>query len=499
MTVFAWIVVGAITLMRIIAAYHVPLTGDEAYYWEWSRHPAFGYVDHPPMVAWTIALFSPLGQTPGAIRLGFIVCGLIATFAGAAAATDLADGDRRAGAVTAVAFSLTPLFSLAFGSATPDGPYLAAWAVSLWLAVRAFKRQRPLDFVLLGIALGAALLTRFFAAALVFGIAMYAVAPARRYLYRAGLGMSLAIAAVVYAPFIAWNALHDWVTFDFTFVGRHVAHLSWRGPLTLYAINAGAYSPGLWIGALVCAVRPRSALLAWTALPLLGLLSVLAFIEPVEIHWVFGPYASLCVALGLAYVHLSSRMRVVWASASVVPALILLPMIFVAAVAPGPIYQAFRNTGSTLRNTGPFEIFTFWPLAQDVKKIADKNDAIVMTDGYGLSSLLDFDAGIAPVVIGYNWQGRESRRWYPADRHPTRALFVDKETLASRPDFAKQLALACDRVTAAPSLAYSYAGVPPRSYYLTWCEGMKPGAIRLLRWEQPGDERPDVTTLGSGR
>ena len=498
MRIFVWAIVAAITLMRCIAAYVVPLTGDEAYYWEWSRHLAFGYVDHPPMVAWTIALFSPLGLSAGAIRLGFVACGLIATLAGAATATDLANGDRRAGAVTAVAFSLTPLFSLAFGSATPDGPYLAAWTVSLWLAVRAFKRQRTLDFALLGIALGVALLTRFFAAALVFGIAAYAIAPARRALWGAGLWVAFAVAALVYTPFVVWNAMHDWVTFDFTFVGRHVRHLSWKGAFTLYAINAGAYSPGLWIGALVCAVRPRSALLAWTALPLLGVLTLLAFFEPVEIHWVFGPYASLCIALGLAYVHLSSRLRVIWACASVVPALLLVPMIFVAAVAPGPIYQVFRNTGSSLRNTGPFEIFTFKPLARDVRKIADKHDAIVMTDGYGLSSLLDFNAGIVPVVIGYNWQGRESRRWYPADRRPTRALFVDKETLASRPDFAARLALACGRVTGAPALAYSYAGVPPRSYYLTWCEDMKPAAIRLLRWEQPGDEA-EVATLAPAR
>ncbi len=497
MMIFVYVVVAAITLMRIIAAYHVPLTGDEAYYWEWSRHLAFGYVDHPPMVAWTIALFSPFGVTPGAIRLGFVACGLIATLAGAAAATDLAGGDRRAGAVTAVAFSLTPLFSLAFGSATPDGPYLAAWTVSLWLAVRAFQSRRPIDFALLGAAMGIALLTRFFAAALVFGIAMYALAPARRLLWGAGLWIAFTIAAVVYAPFIVWNAMHDWVTFDFTFVGRHVRHLSWKGAFTLYAINAGAYSPGLWIGAIVCAIRPRSALLAWTALPLLGLLTLLAFFEPVEIHWMFGPYASLCIALGLAYVKLASRMRVVWACASVVPALLLVPMIFVAAVAPGPIYQAFRNTGSSLRNTGPFEIFTFWPLAQDVRKIADKNDSVVMTDGYGLSALLDFNAGVAPVVIGYNWQGRESRRWYPASNQPKRALFVDKETLASRPDFAARLALACDRVVPAPSLSYSYAGVPPRAYYLTWCEGMKPEGIRLLRWEAPGEE--EVAAVASAR
>jgi 4-amino-4-deoxy-L-arabinose transferase-like glycosyltransferase len=30
------------------------LTADEAYYWMWSKHLAFGYYDHPPMVALVI-------------------------------------------------------------------------------------------------------------------------------------------------------------------------------------------------------------------------------------------------------------------------------------------------------------------------------------------------------------------------------------------------------------------------------------------------------------
>ena len=494
--VSVWLIVAAVTVMRAIADFRLPLTGDEAYYWEWSRHVAFGYVDHPPAVAWTIRAFAWLGTVPGAVRIGFVLCGVVATLAGAAAATRLSGGDRRAGAVTAIVFALTPLFSMAFGSASPDGPYLACWMVSIWLATRAFEEERPIDFLALGIALGGALLARMFAFALLFGIAMYACAPHRRRYWRQGLGLSFAIAGLVFAPFVWWNATHHWLTFDFTFVGRHVSQFKLLRPFSLYAVEAAAYSPGFFVGAFVVAFSARAhALLKWTALPLVGLLTLLALFEPVEIHWIFGPYGSLCVGLGTAYVALSRRARIIWANASVVPALLLLPLVFYAAVAPGAAYQLFRNTGSSLRNTGPFEIFTYWPLAGDVRRLADANDAVVMTDGYGLSSVVDFYAGVTPIVIGYDWQGRESRNWYAASEHPRRAIFLDKEELdplhpteqnRGRPDFLGRLRQACGRVRTGPVLEYSYAGVPPRKYYTTLCEDMVPDGIAILRWEREG-------------
>jgi 4-amino-4-deoxy-L-arabinose transferase-like glycosyltransferase len=494
--VTVWVIVAAVTLMRAIADFKLPLTGDEAYYWEWSRHLAFGYVDHPPAVAWTIRAFAWLGSVPGAVRIGFVLCGVVATLAGAAAATRLAGGDRRAGAVTAIAFALTPLFSMAFGSASPDGPYLAFWMLSIWLALRAFDERRRIDFLLLGVTLGMTLLSRMFGFALLFGVAMYALAPQRRDLWRAGLGWSFVLAAVLFAPFVWWNATHDWLTFDFTFVGRHVSQFKLARPLSLYAVQAAAYSPGFFVGAFVVAFAPRgNALLKWTALPLILMLTVLALIEPVEIHWIFGPYASLCVGLSTGYVALSRRARVIWANASVVPALLLLPLVFYAAVAPGAAYQLFRNTGSSLRNTGPFEIFTYWPLAQDVRHLADANDAVVMTDGYGLSSVVDFYAGVTPIVIGYDWQGRESRNWYADAEQPKRAIFLDKEELdplhpteanRGRPDFKARLREACGSVRTGPVLEYSYAGVPPRKYYTTFCENMVAHGIAILRWEREG-------------
>lgn len=495
--IIAWSLVAVVTVMRAVAAFNVPLIGDEGYYWEWSRHLALGYADHPPGVAYTILAFSWLGTNPFAVRVGFIVCGVIATIFASKCATRLAGGDVRAGAVTALAVTLTPLTSVAFASASPDGPYLAAWAATLYCSVRAFGSRLRRDYVWLGVALGAVLLTRLFAFALLFGIVMYALAPKRRHLWRDGLWLSLLVAGVMCVPFLVWNSTHGWATFVFGLMSRHATEWKWDRPIALYLVEAAAYSPGLWAGALLSIFFVRNAFLNWTAVPLIVLLTVLDVHEPVEIHWVFGAYLSLCVALGIVYVRLRRRPRVVWASIAAVPALILFPLVFVAALWPGFVYEQFLRTGSTLRNTGGFEIFTVPSLAVDVRNMMEANDATVVTDGYGLSSTLDFYGGVPPVVVGYNAQGSESRRWYDPDMQPKRILFVDKEALTprpghpedrGRPDFAKQLARACGSVVPGPTLGYEFRDssghlVPARLYFTTWCERPRPHALRILQWD----------------
>src|SRR5437762_4699780 len=50
------------------------LTPDEALYWCWSRHPAIGYLDHPPMIAWLIWLSTRvLGDNELGVRLPGVI------------------------------------------------------------------------------------------------------------------------------------------------------------------------------------------------------------------------------------------------------------------------------------------------------------------------------------------------------------------------------------------------------------------------------------------
>jgi hypothetical protein len=470
LTVVAWSVVALVTALRAAFAASLPLTGDEAYYWEWSRRLAAGYADHPPAVAFAIAAFSWLGHTPFAVRFAFVLCGLGAAIAAGGAATILSGGDRRAGAIAALAVTLAPIMTVAFGIATPDGPFAFAWAMSLYFAALAFEEKRARWFVALGVAIGLALLSRFFAWALVLGIAAAAMTPGYRDVWKRGFGLSVAIALLLFAPFIIWNAQHGWISFTFALLQRHPSdEVQLLRPFVLYALGLLAFSPGLWIAATLAAARPRQALIAWTGVPLSVLLVVLALHERVEVYWFIGPYISLCVALGMQLRNLS------WTLA---PGAVLSALIFAAGIAPRQMYAAIVHAGVHLSDAGPFEMFTYPPLARKMRSVSQEKRAVVMTDGYGFSSLLDFYGGLQPVVIGYDAQGAEARSWFTDANAASRAVFLDKVPLAKRPDFARQLTLACAHVENGPVLDFGY-----RRYFTTWCDGMAPGAIATLRWQ----------------
>src|SRR5580693_8833790 len=62
----------AITGLRLLWLVFQPadLYPDEAQYWFWAQHPAFGYYSKPPLVAWLIAATTGLfGDSEVAIRL----------------------------------------------------------------------------------------------------------------------------------------------------------------------------------------------------------------------------------------------------------------------------------------------------------------------------------------------------------------------------------------------------------------------------------------------
>src|SRR5580658_4675281 len=64
--------VAAVTALRVLWLWLQPadLYPDEAQYWFWAKHLAFGYYSKPPLVAWLIALTTGLfGDSEFAVRL----------------------------------------------------------------------------------------------------------------------------------------------------------------------------------------------------------------------------------------------------------------------------------------------------------------------------------------------------------------------------------------------------------------------------------------------
>jgi len=205
----------AATGFRLWAAWRAPLSPDESYYWVWSRVPAWGYLDHPPMVAgWIRVGCAVAGDTALGVRLLAPVAALFGTLLLARAAEDLAPG-RRAGLVAAVLFNATLVCNAGAVLMTPDTPLLFFWTAALAALARVWRSGNPSWWLAVGLASGLALDSKYTALLLGAGILFWLAAAqaARRWLRAWQFWAGGALALAVFAPVLWWNAAHGFASF----------------------------------------------------------------------------------------------------------------------------------------------------------------------------------------------------------------------------------------------------------------------------------------------
>jgi 4-amino-4-deoxy-L-arabinose transferase-like glycosyltransferase len=222
-----------LSALRLVGAALIPLTEDEAYYRLWAQHLAFGYFDHPPMIAWWIRLGTELlGDNPLGVRALSVVASGVNTWL-------IGDLARRLGFSERVAFraglwyNATLTVGLGGLLALPDSPASLFWTLTLWCLARAWADERLGWWVGAGAAAGLGVLSKYSALVLAPGVLVWlSLAPgglAR--LRRPGPWLAAATAGAVFAVNIVWNAQNGWITFSKQFGriapgGASPAHLA---------------------------------------------------------------------------------------------------------------------------------------------------------------------------------------------------------------------------------------------------------------------------------
>ena len=220
--------IAAVGILVSVFALHLlyikvlPLTPEEAYYWNYSIRPDLGYLDHPPMVAWMIALSGwILGQGEASLRLVSLAAGGLLAYFVYRLARPLVDP---APALLAAGLAvLVPYGFFATGTiTTPDATLAVAWAALLGFLHRALVEDDRRAWYGVGIALGLGLLSKYTivtlgAAALAFCLLDRR---ARAWFLRPEPYLAVLIAALLFAPVIYWNYAHDWASFRFQSGGR---------------------------------------------------------------------------------------------------------------------------------------------------------------------------------------------------------------------------------------------------------------------------------------
>jgi dolichol-phosphate mannosyltransferase len=301
------LVVAAVALFRGVAAILIPVLPEEAYHWCYARHPALGYYDHPPGVAWMIAAGRLLlGDTAWGIRL-FPWLASIGTSIVAARTARRLYGEAAA-TWTAILLGLQPATFLASSFGVPDSGLLLFWSLGLAFVVEALLSKRGAWWLAAGASLGAALLSKYTAAGLAGSLFLYLlVTPRDRFWLKTPwpyLGLILAFG--VFSPVVIWNATHDWASFRFQSVGRLEEskgfHL-WGGPAYLL-LQIGSVVPltvPVVLAALAAAGRRRSEkdrLLLCVSLPIFLLFFGVGFVRSTHVFWPLPAWIGLTILSG---------------------------------------------------------------------------------------------------------------------------------------------------------------------------------------------------------
>lgn len=309
-----FVILCASVLLKCILAHIVPIMGDEAYYVYWGRHVYGGYYDHPPMIGWWEALFSPLSNASWWLRMPMIL-----TMLSIAVATGVwlsQFRDKKIAYLIAGIWFFSPLYFMEVFVIT-DVPLLAFTFFASLLFFKATEsstathgHQAKILFLCAGILWGCAFLSKYFAVFMIpaYGWYLYVDCKERRV-------WPILFFILGAAPFclqhLYWNYTHCWETLYFQ-IHQHDSASEPYKPFTylgLFLIYLSVYITPIWWRDLFFAYTAkkkrspihRYSFLMWF-IPCLGFAITTVLGKAQGLHWYFFifPYFYIWIGLGLS-------------------------------------------------------------------------------------------------------------------------------------------------------------------------------------------------------
>lgn len=327
-----WVLVVTVARLMWLALDKTDLYPDEAQYWLWSLHPAFGYYSKPPLVAWIIAATTALfGDNALAVR----VAAPLLHFATALLVyqTALRLYDARTAFWSAILYVTLPGVSASAMIMSTDAPLLLCWAIALYAFIRAREDRDWRWWLAVGVAVGFGLLAKYAMIYWVGSALIYLLIFRDERRHMRFFAAALLLAFLIYAPNLVWNAAHGFVSYHHTEANADLhgslyhprelglfflSQFGVFGPLTFAALIVMVAS-----GARALAARP-AALLACFTLPTIGLMLLESLLARAEPNWAAPAYVA------------ASILVVAWAVArgwqSLVAASVALHVVAVAAI-----------------------------------------------------------------------------------------------------------------------------------------------------------------------
>jgi len=402
---------------------------DELYYMVCSERLAFGYVDQPPFsLAVLTGIRATLGSSLFAIRLLPALLHAVTVLLAGMIARDM--GSRTGGTTLAcLATALCPVFLGISTIYSMNGIDLVLWALLAWIFLRLLKEPTPRRWIIFGAIAGIGLMNKIGIAWLIAGLFIgLALSVHRRQFKTPWPWFAGGIAALIFSPFVIWNAMNGWPHLEFIHNAVQMKYQS-QTPVTFLSgliVNQNPVSFILWFGGLIwllVATRARPMRpIAWAYLTALAILIINWHSKPGYL----APGATMLYAAGGAWISGITRtwMRrvVVYGCCSIilVTGIAILPMAL--PILPVDSFIAYTQAigqapstaeGHELKQLPQFyaDMFGWQGKAEAVAAVYNalpdsaKEDCAIFADNYGRCAAMDIfgrPLGLPPVIGNHN-------------------------------------------------------------------------------------------------
>ncbi len=405
----------SVLLLHLVTNAQYDFHRDSLYYLDSARHPAWGYVDYPPVTP-TIARLSLFlfGASVWGLRLWPSLAGSLMVVIAVLIAYELGGGrPARLLAAVGAATSLVLLgANWLFQTVTFDQ---VVWLTSFWILARLVRTRDRRLWLALGVTLGIGLETKYTVVALIIGIGAGVLATRlRREVATPWPWIAAGIAVVIFLPNLVWQAANDWPSVQYTFNHKSAQSVDFS-PITFLTQQLaliGPFAIPVWIAGLWWLLRSPDR-------RVLGLAAASAFVIYLSAgkSYYVGPLHPFLIAAGACALEEWTATRRRWVRPSAAIGLtiqaglllpVALPVLPEAAMARSPLPGIRKDFADTV---GWHDLVAQVAAIYDSMSPDERKMAVILANNYGEAGAVNTygpPVGLPAAVSGelsyYYWK-----------------------------------------------------------------------------------------------
>jgi hypothetical protein len=384
----------ATLVVKLLLAYVVPFSGDEAYFVIWAKHLDFGYYDHPPMVGWFLHLMLYLGSSEVVLRLPSILTSILI---GIGIFRLLKPLDESRAALVAMLYLVSPINILNV-LVTTDTPLILFAFFSMASLYKALQQDKLAWYTLSGIFFGLAFLSKYFAVLLGLSYLAYFIFSGKNRQKTGGF-ILLYLASLPFALVnIYWNYTHCWDNILFNLYARNEgAQFSIATAAEFIGVQLYLITPPLvWFiykhrdAFLQNIKRDQFRIFLFVFVVPMAFFTLLSFKKTVGLHWVLAFYPALYLLIFQILPRNSLEKLLKFMLAFT--ALHLLAIVIIAAL-PMETWKNNRLYSGIIFMFEPEKIV-------EIIRPYEQQNFLLATDGYSPSATISYHYGKEFFVFG---------------------------------------------------------------------------------------------------